>query len=84
MTQDEPAGGSPDTKPGPKSNQVFLRAERNGNGDGRVYRIAFVASDGKGGTCTGSTVVKVPHDQGKGKPKQKAVKNGKGKPKATR
>jgi len=40
---------------------------RRGPGNGRVYRIAFQGSDGKGGTCTGSVTVGVPHDQGKGK-----------------
>jgi uncharacterized repeat protein (TIGR01451 family) len=76
VTQDEPVNGtgdgdtSPDAKSAPKSNQVYLRAERSGNGDGRVYRIAFEGSNGNGGTCTATTTVGVPHDQGKGsKPK---------------
>jgi hypothetical protein len=47
-----------------------VRAERGGNpnipGDGRVYHIAFSADDGKGGTCTGTVAVCVPHDQGHG------------------
>jgi hypothetical protein len=73
VTQDEPLNGladgntSPDAKPGGTSDQVFLRAERSGLGDGRVYRIAFLADDGQGGTCTGVAVVGVPHDKGKGK-----------------
>lgn len=73
VTQDEPLNGkadgntSPDAKPGPASNQVYLRAERSGKGDGRVYRISFTGSDGKGGTCSGVAVVGVPHDRGKGK-----------------
>jgi uncharacterized repeat protein (TIGR01451 family) len=45
------------------SNQVQLRAERDGTGDGRVYRIATTVTDGKGGSCTGTARVKVPHDQ---------------------
>ncbi len=70
VTQDEPlndtADGNttPDAVPGPASNQVSLRAERSGRGDGRVYRIAFTVSDGRGGTCDGTTSVGVPHDQG--------------------
>jgi Bacterial Ig-like domain (group 1) len=70
VTQDEPLNGlgdgdtSPDAMLGPQPNQVKLRAERAGNRDGRVYRIAFQASDGKGGTCTGSVRVGVPHDLG--------------------
>ena len=39
-----------------------VRAERAGRGDGRVYRIAFDAVDGKGGQCSGSVKVEVPHD----------------------
>jgi sugar lactone lactonase YvrE len=47
-----------------------LRAERNGHGnkakgDGRVYQISFTASAG-GGTCTGTVLYTVPHDQGQG------------------
>jgi len=73
VTQDEPLNGlgdgdtSPDATPGPASNQVNLRAERSGTGDGRVYRIGFSGSDGRGGSCTGTATVGVPHDQGKGK-----------------
>jgi hypothetical protein len=73
VTQDEPLNGkadgntSPDAKPGPAPNQVYLRAERSGQGNGRVYRIAFTGSDGQGGTCSGVAVVGVPHDKGKGK-----------------
>jgi hypothetical protein len=69
VTQDEPVNGlgdgdtSPDAKPGKRPNEVWLRAERAGGGDGRVYRIAFTASDGKGHTCSGKTLVRVPHDQ---------------------
>jgi hypothetical protein len=29
-----------------------VRAERAGNGNGRVYHITFTASDGQGGSCT--------------------------------
>jgi len=70
VTQDEPPNGSadgntfPDARPGPASNQVFLRAERSGLGDGRVYRISFTGSDGRGGSCVGVAIVGVPHDQG--------------------
>ncbi|HEX8156389.1 MAG TPA: vWA domain-containing protein [Solirubrobacteraceae bacterium] len=72
VTQDEPLNGlgdgdtSPDAKTAPSSNSVFVRAERSGTGDGRVYRIAFKASDGRGGTCGGVVTVGVPHDQGQG------------------
>jgi uncharacterized repeat protein (TIGR01451 family) len=70
VTQDEPLNGkadgntSPDARPGPASNQVWLRAERSGLGDGRVYRISFTVTDGLGGECTDVVTVGVPHDRG--------------------
>lgn len=45
---------------------AHVRAERSGDGNGRVYEICFIASDGKGGESEGSVLVNVPHDQ-KGK-----------------
>ncbi|MDH4147266.1 MAG: hypothetical protein OEY23_19085, partial [Acidimicrobiia bacterium] len=42
---------------------VQLRAERLGRGDGRVYRVAFTASDPAGATCEGEVVVRVDHDR---------------------
>ena len=59
VTQDEPATGkaSPDaafTAAGASSNQVLVRAEADGHLNGRVYRIAFTVSDGKGGRCSGT------------------------------
>jgi hypothetical protein len=72
VTQDEPVTGlgdgdtSPDAVLGPASNQVQLRAERSGLGDGRVYRITFTATNTAGLTCTGTVTVGVPHDQGQG------------------
>ena len=64
VTQDEPTGGAPDAAAGPASNQVLLRGERDGGGDGRVYRVAFLASDGRGGTCAGAVKVGVPKGSG--------------------
>ena len=72
VTQDEPVNGQgdgdtgPDAVAGAATNQVSVRAERGDKGDGRVYRIAYVASDGKGGTCSGTWDVAVPKSQGKG------------------
>jgi len=70
VTQDEPllGLGSGDTSPDAvavagHSNQVQLRAERDGTGDGRVYRISTSVSDGVGGSCSGVATVSVPHDQ---------------------
>jgi uncharacterized repeat protein (TIGR01451 family) len=45
-------------------NSFAVRAERSGTGDGRVYHVNFSASDGAGGSCTGSATIGVPHDQG--------------------
>jgi hypothetical protein len=46
-----------------------VRAERAGTkkvpGDGRCYHIGFSAADGRGGTCGGTVVTCVPHDQNK-------------------
>lgn len=65
VTQDEQLDqGTPDAEAGPAGDSVYLRAERDGKGDGRVYRIAYTATDGSGGTCSGVVVVGVPHDQG--------------------
>jgi uncharacterized repeat protein (TIGR01451 family) len=68
ISQDEPLNGRGDGNTCPDGRGVgtgsaSLRAERSGTGDGRVYHIAFTASDGKGGECAGSVPVCVPHDQ---------------------
>jgi hypothetical protein len=42
---------------------VSVRAERSGQGNGRVYTIWFTATDGRGGSCDGSVQVCVPHDE---------------------
>jgi hypothetical protein len=64
ITQDEPTSGRPDAELAPRGDQVGLRADRSGGGDGRVYRIPFTASDGDRGTCTGTATVGVPHNEG--------------------
>ena len=60
----------PDGK-GVGTSTAEVRAERVGTpkvpGDGRVYHIAFTASDGKGGACSGVVKVGVPHDMGQRK-----------------
>lgn len=66
VTQDEPVNGlgdgdtAPDAAVGQSPNQVQLRAERTGTGDGRVYRVSFAATDGNGGSCSGTVKVSVP------------------------
>jgi dipeptidyl aminopeptidase/acylaminoacyl peptidase len=64
VTQDEPTGAAPDAAAGATPAELRLRAERNPRGDGRVYRIAFEATDGRGGECAGTAKVRVPHDRG--------------------
>lgn len=44
---------------------VQLRAERSGNGNGRVYTIQVAAADQYGNTGTAAYEVQVPHDQQK-------------------
>lgn len=44
-------------------NQILLRAERAGTGNGRVYQVHFTATDDQGGSCSGSVKVGVPHSK---------------------
>jgi uncharacterized delta-60 repeat protein len=72
VTQDEPLNGlsdgntSPDAQAASQSNEILLRAERNGSGDGRVYRVSFTGADGQGGSCSGTVTVGVPRNMGTG------------------
>jgi uncharacterized repeat protein (TIGR01451 family) len=69
VTQDEPLNAlgdgttQPDAVAAAGPNQVWLRAERSGLGDGRVYAIHVSVTDGHGGSCSGVATVSVPHDQ---------------------
>ena len=45
---------------------VDVRAERMGDGSGRVYTIYFDVRDGQGNTTTRAAGESVPHDQGRG------------------
>jgi hypothetical protein len=64
VTQDEPVNGLGDGDTSPdavlQGDKVLLRIERDGNGDGRVYRVNFTANDGQGGACSGFVKVAVP------------------------
>lgn len=44
-------------------NQILLRAERAGTGNGRVYVVHFTATDDQGGSCSGTVKVGVPHSK---------------------
>ena len=63
-TQDESVGPGGDAALGTSPSHVLLKANRSGNGDGRVYSVAFTASDGQS-TCTGTVKVSVPHSRGR-------------------
>ena len=69
VTQDEPLASVADDRTCPdavlRGGTAMLRAERSGSGDGRVYTISFIASDGRD-SCAGSVEVCVPHDQASG------------------
>ena len=42
---------------------IYLRAERQGKGDGRIYTITYTATDNAGNSATASADVTVPHNQ---------------------
>lgn len=67
VTQDEPVNGLGDGDTSPDAavsgNQILLRAERAGTGNGRVYVVHFTATDDQGGSCSGSVKVSVPHSK---------------------
>lgn len=63
VTQDEPLTqrGTPDAVV--NRGVLSLRAARQGSGNGRVYRVIFVATDTQGASCTGTVAVSVPHSR---------------------
>jgi len=69
IAQDEPIGSQDLSNPCPDASGVGsdiarLRAERSGSGGGRVYHVAFLANDGRGGQCNGTVTVCVPKSSG--------------------
>jgi len=70
VMSDEPDDGSGDgetvddiqAEVGTNATSVWLRAERSGEGDGRVYTIAYSATDAAGNETTATAAVIVPHD----------------------
>jgi hypothetical protein len=60
--QDEPVGNKPDAVI--RGASADVRAERAGQGNGRVYHLFFSAADAQGASCSGEIVLGVvPHDQ---------------------
>ena len=65
VTQDERLardrrGRRRSTASSPGGRSVWLRASRLANGDGRVYRLRFRATDSRGAACRGTVRVSVP------------------------
>jgi hypothetical protein len=46
-----------------KNGKLYLRAERNGYGSGRVYTVSCTATDGSGNQAVSTTTVSVAHNQ---------------------
>ena len=67
VTQDEPIKGLGDGDTSPDAavsgNDILLRAERAGTGNGRVYVVHFTATNTDGAHCSGTVNVSVPHDK---------------------
>jgi hypothetical protein len=77
VTQDEALGGSEAGDTGPdavlRGSSADIRAQRLAGGNGRVYRLKFSATDGRGGSCSGAVKVEVPNSQ---KPGQAIIDDG--------
>jgi uncharacterized lipoprotein YddW (UPF0748 family) len=68
VSSNEPGNGKGDGNKEPDykvidAHHVQLRAERLGNGDGRIYTITITATDAAGNVSKQDVVVTVPHDQ---------------------
>jgi len=67
VTQDEPVNGLGDGDTSPDAavsgQEILLRAERAGIGNGRMYEVHFTATDAEGASCSGSVTVSVPHSK---------------------
>jgi uncharacterized repeat protein (TIGR01451 family) len=70
VSSNEPINGTGDGDTAPdwevvNNHLVRVRAERKGNGTGRVYTITITATDATGNVTTQTVTVKVPKSQGK-------------------
>ena len=72
VVSDEPDNGKADGNTmndiqeadiGTDDRAFMLRAERSGQGSGRIYTITYDAMDASGNTATGSATVTVPHNR---------------------
>lgn len=67
VKQDEPINGLGDGDTSPDAavsgNDILLRAERAGSGNGRVYVVQFTATNADGAHCSGTVNVTVPHNK---------------------
>ncbi|MFC5468579.1 CBM35 domain-containing protein [Cohnella suwonensis] len=65
ITSNEPDSGQGDIEAniGSKDTSFALRAERSGDGTGRIYTLTYTATDKAGNTTVASATVTVPHDQ---------------------
>src|SRR5262249_29443002 len=66
ISSNEPVDGTGDGATSPDwevidANHVLLRAERSGNGSGRIYTITVTVTDSVGSSSSSSVIVKVPH-----------------------
>jgi uncharacterized repeat protein (TIGR01451 family) len=70
VTSNEPINGTGDGDTSPDwivldDHHVLLRAERAGNGNGRIYTITITCIDSGGNSSSESVTVTVPHDRGR-------------------
>lgn len=52
--------------PGTSEMEILLRAERAGDGPGRIYEVTCAATDASGNTFFSLALISVPHDLGEG------------------
>jgi hypothetical protein len=70
VTTNEPINGTGGGNTSPDwiildAHHVQLRAERAGNGNGRIYTITITCTDSAGNSSSRSVTVSVPHDRGR-------------------